>query len=92
MRELADFLKQGLSDNALQLASFGRISCAIILYMMIVWESYLISKTGAWVDIPANWLILILAIWSVAKGVEAVQANIEAKNAKCPESPSQPTT
>lgn len=77
MRELADFLKQGLSDNITGLASFARQACAGILYMMVVWETYLISKSGAWVDIPANWLILVLAIWTVAKGAEVVGKKID---------------
>lgn len=81
MRELADFVKAGLSDNATRLPSFGRISCAIVLYMLIWWETYIVSKTSVWVDIPANWLVLVLAIWAVAKGAETVQAHIEAKNA-----------
>jgi len=80
MRELADFIKAGLSDNATRLPSFGRISCAIVLYMVIWWETYLVSKLGVFTDIPANWLILILAIWTVAKGAETVQAKIGASN------------
>ena len=81
MRELADFLKQGLCDNATGLPSFGRISCAIVLYMLICWESYLVSKTAVWVDIPSNWLILVLAIWAVAKGAETLSKQIDAKAA-----------
>lgn len=80
MRELADFLKAGLSDNATGLPSFGRISCAVVLYMLVVWESYLISKTGGWIDIPGNWLVLILALWTVAKGAETIQAKIGTPN------------
>lgn len=76
MRELADFIKAGLSSSGEP--SFGRISCAFILYSLTCWETYLVSKTGAWHDIPGNWLILILAIWTVAKGSEAVQSKIAA--------------
>lgn len=84
MRELVKFLKAGLCDNATGLPSFGRISCAIILYFLVTWETYLISKTAVWHDLPPNWLILVMAIWTVAKGAETVQAKIEAKNADPP--------
>lgn len=80
MREIADFIKAGLCDNATSLPSFGRIACAGVLYFLVLWETYLISKTNGWVDIPPNWLVLVLAIWTVAKGAETVQAHLGSKN------------
>ena len=82
MRELADWIREGLSDNATGKLSFGRMSCAFVLYFLIWWESYLVSKLGTWTDIPANWLVLVLAIWTVASAKETAVQGIEAYKAK----------
>jgi len=79
VKELVNFLKQGLSDNATDKASFSRISCAFILYALVVWESYLVSKTATLPDIPANWLVVVLAIWAVGSAKETTVAVNEAK-------------
>lgn len=71
MRELTDFIKNALSQGAAE--SFARTSCAFLLYFLVVWETYLVSKTGTWHDIPANWLVLVLAIWGIGKTAETVQ-------------------
>jgi hypothetical protein len=77
MRELTDFIKKGLSNDDGS-PSFARQGLAVILYFMICWETYLVSKLGSWVDIPGNWLILVLAMWTVAKGAETIKAKITA--------------
>lgn len=82
MRELVDWIREGLSDNETDKLSFGRMSCAFVLYALVLWETYLISDIGIWVDIPANWLILVLAIWTVATAKETAVKGIEAYKAK----------
>lgn len=77
MRELADFIKLGLSNDDGS-PSFARQGLAGILYFLVLWETYLISKLESWVDIPANWLVLVLAMWTVAKGAETIKAKITA--------------
>jgi len=67
-----EWIKQSLSSS--NAASFARISRAIILYFFILWECYMISKYGKWLDIPDNWLYLIIAIWGIGKGGETVQS------------------
>jgi cobalamin biosynthesis protein CobD/CbiB len=82
VKELAEWIRQGLSDNKTDKLSFGRMSCAFVLYFLIWWESYLVSHTNSWHDIPANWLILVLAIWTVASAKETAVEGIEAYKAK----------
>lgn len=86
MRELADWIREGLSDNKTGKLSFGRMSCAFVLYALVLWETYLISEISMWVDIPANWLILVLAIWAVASAKETAVEGIEAIKQKSADS------
>jgi hypothetical protein len=75
MKDLIEFLKRVLSDGD-GIPSFARHSMAAVLYFMICWECYLISKAGVWVDIPTNWLVLVTAMWTVAKTAETVSTHI----------------
>lgn len=86
MREVADWIREGLSDNKTGKLSFGRMSCAFVLYALVLWESYLVSHMEMWVDIPANWLILVLAIWTVASAKETAVEGIEAIKQKSADS------
>jgi hypothetical protein len=79
-QELVNWLKQSLSSS--NIASFGRTACAIIIYFMIVWECYIISKTVTWVDIPSNWLYLVVSLYGVSKTGETVQAIVPTTGSK----------
>jgi hypothetical protein len=72
MKDFTRWLKECLSSSSV--ASFGRTATMVILFFAILWECYLLSKGGIWIDIPGNWLYLIIFLFGISKGGETVQA------------------
>lgn len=68
MRELIDFIKAALSNN--QPESFNRTACAIVLYFLLCWTTYIVSATKIIPDIPMQWALLIGGLYLGGKALD----------------------
>ncbi|NTW88708.1 MAG: hypothetical protein HGB26_06200 [Desulfobulbaceae bacterium] len=68
MKELTDFIKATLSGGRSE--SFSRTSCAIVLYFLLLWTTYLVFKIDVITDIPAQWALLISALYLGGKALD----------------------
>jgi hypothetical protein len=62
--------------------SFGRAGAAFVVYFLVVWECYIVSKTAAISDVPWGWVALIGLLWggsiskeAYTKGKELISGN-----------------
>ena len=78
MREFADWLK-GILD-AQQSPSFGRAATGFVVYFLVLWGCYIVSKTTHIPDIPYGWLTIIGILWGVTGVKEAYIKGKEAVN------------
>ena len=72
MKELTAWIKAIIDSQGSP--SFGRASSSVVIYFLIVWACYLVSKNGIIPDIPPNWLLLILSLYGVSKAGDTIQA------------------
>ena len=86
MRELIDWLKGMLDSQASP--SFGRSGAAFVIYFLVVWGCYIVSKTTKIPDVPYGWITIVGILWGVTglkeayvKGKEAICANQSADTA-----------
>ena len=68
MRELVDFIKAALSNN--QPESFNRTACAIVLYFLLCWTTYIVSATKVIPDIPMQWAFLVGGLYLGGKALD----------------------
>lgn len=61
MRELIDFIKGSLSSDGKE--SFARTGCMIIIYFLLLWASYIVSKTATIPDVPLQWMALVSMLY-----------------------------
>ena len=61
---------KGMLDSE-QSPSFGRTGAAFVIYFLVLWGCYIVSKTGAIPDIPYGWQIIIGVLWGVTGVKEA---------------------
>jgi hypothetical protein len=81
MRELADWIKAMI--DAEQSPSFGRAAAGFVVYFIVVWGCYIVSKTGSIPAIPESWIVMVGLLWGTTaakeaytKGKEIVAQNI----------------
>jgi hypothetical protein len=62
--------------------SFGRAGAAFVVYFLVVWECYIVSKTSAIGDVPYGWVALVGLLWggsgikeAYVKGKELISGN-----------------
>lgn len=84
MRELVNFIKASLSNKAPE--SFSRTACAIVLYFLLCWTTYIVSKTTVIPDIPIQWAMLITFLYLGGKALDRKEAG----NANITETPPAP--
>ena len=51
--------------------SFGRAGAAFVVYFIVVWGCYLVSKTGKIPELPYEWVLLVSILWGGSIGKEA---------------------
>jgi len=61
--------------------SFGRFSCFLIVLCLLVWSSVIVIEKTEIPTLPAEWVYLILTLFGVSKGSDAVQAIFRRKDA-----------
>lgn len=69
MRELADWIK-GIIDSE-QTYSFGRAGAGFVVYFLVVWGCYIVSKTDVIPDIPYGWITVIGMLYGITGLKEA---------------------
>ena len=72
MKELADFIKGALSNDQPQ--SFARLTCAFIVYFLVMGFCFIWSRTGVLPDIPAGWVTLIALLYGSSKAGDVITA------------------
>jgi hypothetical protein len=62
--------------------SFGRAGAAFVVYFLVVWGCYIVSKTGTIPDVPYGWVALVGLLWggsgikeAYVKGKELISGN-----------------
>jgi hypothetical protein len=62
--------------------SFGRAGAAFVVYFIVMWSCYIVSKTGIIPDVPIGWIALVGLLWggsgikeAYVKGKELVSGN-----------------
>lgn len=76
MRELVDFIKASLSNNTSE--SFNRTACAIVLYFLLLWTTYIVSKTTTIPDIPLQWAALVAGLYLGGKALDRKKEVVDA--------------
>lgn len=61
--------------------SFGRFSCFLIIICLLVWSSSIVVDKGIIPELPDEWVYLILTLYGVSKGADAVQGIFRGRNA-----------
>ena len=69
MRELADWVK-GMIDSQAS-PSFGRAGTGFVVYFLVVWGCYIVSKTALIPDVPYGWITIVGVLWGVSGLKEA---------------------
>lgn len=76
MRELIDFIKASLSNDKPE--SFNRTACAICLYFLLCWTTYIVSATKVIPDIPMQWALLIGGLYLGGKALDMKKGGTDA--------------
>jgi hypothetical protein len=69
MGEFVSYIKDILDKEASP--SFGRAGAAFVIYFLIVWECYIVSKTSIISDVPLGWIGLVGILWGSSSAKEA---------------------
>jgi hypothetical protein len=78
MKELVSYIKDVLDRDASP--SFGRSGAAFVIYFLVVWGCYIVSKTGKIPDVPYGWITIVGILWGVSGLKEAYTKGKEADN------------
>lgn len=57
--------------DASQSPSFGRAGTGFVVYFLVVWGCYIVSKTTVIPDVPYGWITIIGILWGVTGIKEA---------------------
>jgi len=69
MNDFVAYIKDIMDKDASP--SFGRAGAAFIVYFLVVWGCYIVSKTAVVPDIPYAWIALVALLWGGSVGKEA---------------------
>ena len=69
MQELAAWIKDMLDSQ--QSPSFGRAGAGFVVYFLVVWGCYIVSKTAVIPDVPYGWITIVGILWGVTGLKEA---------------------
>jgi len=78
MNELSEWLKDTLDSQ--KSPSFGRASAGFVIYFLVVWGCYIVSKTAIIPEIPFNWIALVGILWGSSAAKEAYTKGKEILN------------
>lgn len=78
MSEFITWLRGMLADGTSP--SFGRSGAGFIIYFLVVWGCYIVSKTAVIPDIPYGWITVIGMLYGITGAKEAYIKGKEAIN------------
>jgi len=69
VESLTTYLKQIL--DAQESPSFGRASAGFVVYFLVVWGCYIVSKTAVIPDVPYGWITVVGMLYGITGAKEA---------------------
>lgn len=69
MKALSQWLKGVLDSQSSP--SFGRTGAAFVVYFLVVWGCYIVSKKALIPDVPMGWITIIGILWGISGLKEA---------------------
>ena len=83
MKSLATWLKGVLDSQSSP--SFGRTGAAFVVYFLVVWGCYIVSKSAIIPVLPDGWIGIVAILWGVSGLKEAYIKRKEIINPPPPE-------